>query len=65
MIPASLFPDEFTLGLISQSRIWSAGKGFSKAGFFLAAAMQSERSDTPFTYFLLESQKQQMPTTLF
>jgi hypothetical protein len=29
MIPGSLFSDEFTLGLIAQIRIWSAGKGFS------------------------------------
>jgi hypothetical protein len=45
MMPGSVFSGELTLGLISQMRIWSAGKGFSKARFFLAAATQSERSD--------------------
>jgi hypothetical protein len=31
MIPGSLFSGEFTLGLIAQIRICSAGKGFSNA----------------------------------
>jgi hypothetical protein len=30
MIPGALVSGEFTLGLISKIRIWSAGKSFSK-----------------------------------